>query len=261
MAEPVISLDNVGMRFSRNRRRHRSLRELIMKGRTGTRTDEFWPFRHVSFDIYQGESIGVVGRNGQGKSTLLSVVAGVLLPDEGEVVVRAGVAPLIQITGGFEPELTARENIYLVSGLHGMPREEIDETFDEVVDFAELRDFLDTPFKHFSSGMKVRLAFAVVSRLKEPVLLVDEVLAVGDKAFRAKCYQRIDSLLESGQTLFLVSHSEAQLRRFCTRGLYLEGGGLRGDGPIEEIIEQYDRDSGTFPDEPVNALAAADDYQ
>jgi ABC-2 type transport system ATP-binding protein len=260
VAEPVISLRNVGVQFSRNRRRHRSLRELILKGHTGTRADEFWPFRQVSFDIYQGESIGVVGRNGQGKSTLLSVIAGVLLPDEGVVTVRAGVAPLIQITGGFEPELTARENVYLVSGLHGMPREEIDATFDEVVEFAELRDFLDTPYKHFSSGMKVRLAFSVVSRLKEPILLVDEVLAVGDKAFRAKCYQRIETLLQSGQTLFLVSHSEAQLKRFCTRGLYLEGGGLRGDGPIEEIIEQYDRDSGSFPEDPVNALAAADDY-
>jgi ABC-2 type transport system ATP-binding protein len=259
VAEPVISLRDVGVQFSRNRRRHRSLRELILKGHTGTRADEFWPFRNVSFDIYSGESMGVVGRNGQGKSTLLSVIAGVLLPDEGVVTVRAGVAPLIQITGGFEPELTARENVYLVSGLHGMTREEIDDSFDEVVAFAELADFLDTPYKHFSSGMKVRLAFSVVSRLHEPILLVDEVLAVGDKAFKAKCYKRIESLLEGGQTLFLVSHSEAQLKRFCTRGLYLEGGGLRCDGPIDEVLEQYDRDSGAWGDEPVNALAAADD--
>jgi ABC-2 type transport system ATP-binding protein len=259
MAEPVISLDDVGVQFSRNRRRHRSLRELILKGHTGTRADEFWPFRHVSFDIFQGESIGVVGRNGQGKSTLLSVIAGVLLPDEGVVTVRVGVAPLIQITGGFEPELTARDNVYLVSGLHGMSREEIDDTFDEVIEFAELGDFLDTPYKHFSSGMKVRLAFSVVSRLKEPVLLVDEVLAVGDKAFRAKCYKRIDSLLENGQTLFLVSHSEAQLKRFCTRGLYLEGGELRADGPIDEVLERYDRDSGTWVENESNALAAVDD--
>jgi ABC-2 type transport system ATP-binding protein len=257
--EPVISLDKVGVQFSRNRRRHRSLRELVFKGHTGTRTDEFWPFRNVSFEIHQGESIGVVGRNGQGKSTLLSVIAGVLLPDEGVVTVRAGVAPLIQITGGFEAELTARENVYLVSGLHGMTRDEIDETFDEIIDFAELGDFLDTPYKHFSSGMKVRLAFSVVSRLREPVLLVDEVLAVGDKAFRAKCYKRIDSLLENGQTLFLVSHSEAQLKRFCTRGLYLESGSLRADGPIEEVIETYDREAGTSANTADNALAAMDD--
>jgi len=259
VAPPLISLKSVGVQFSRNRRRHRSLRELLLKGHTGTRADEFWPFRDVSFDIYQGESIGVVGRNGQGKSTLLSVIAGVLLPDEGVVTVRAGVAPLIQITGGFEPDLSARDNIYLVSGLHGMTREEIDEAFDEIVAFAELGDVLDTPYKHFSSGMKVRLAFSVVSRLREPILLVDEVLAVGDKAFRAKCYRRIESLLDNGQTLFLVSHSEGHLKRFCNRGLYLEGGGLRGDGPIDEVLEAYDRDAGTWVDEPMNALAAADE--
>ena len=222
---PVISLRDVGVRFTRNRRKHRSLRELLFKGHTGTNANEFWPFRGVSFDIYQGESIGVVGRNGQGKSTLLSLIAGVLLPDEGDVTVRAGVAPLIQITGGFEGELTARENVYLVSGT---------ARHDQGGDRRELRrdrrvqrtrsDFLDTPYKHFSSGMKVRLAFSVVSRLQEPILLVDEVLAVGDKAFRVKCYKRIESLLESGQTLFLVSHSESQLKRFCQRGLYLEGG-------------------------------------
>ena len=182
---PLISLRDVGVRFTRNRRKHRSLRELLFKGHTGTNTNEFWPFRGVSFDIRQGESIGVVGRNGQGKSTLLSLIAGVQLPDEGDVTVRAGVAPLIQITGGFEKELTARENVYLVSGLHGMTKDEIDENFDDIVEFSELGDFLDTPYKHFSSGMKVRLAFSVVSRLHEPILLVDEVLAVGDKASRS----------------------------------------------------------------------------
>ena len=254
MSEPIISLQDVGVRFSRNRRRHRSVRELLIKGRTGTRPDEFWPFRNVTFDIQQGEAIGVVGRNGQGKSTLLSLIAGVLLPDEGSVEVRAGVAPLIAITGGFEGELTARENIYLVAGLHGMSRAEIDENFDDIVAFSELKDFLDTPFKHFSSGMKVRLAFSVVVRLEEPILLVDEVLAVGDKAFKRKCYQRIDSLLGDGQTLFLVSHSEAQLKRFCTRGLYLEGGELRADGPIEDVIEQYERDTGTWEEDNLTAM-------
>jgi ABC-2 type transport system ATP-binding protein len=253
--EPIISLRDVGVQFSRTRRRHRSLRELLIKGQTGTKAEEFWPFRNVSFDIRPGEAIGVVGRNGQGKSTLLSLIAGVLLPDEGVVEVKAGVAPLIALTGGFEGELTARENIYLVAGLHGMSRKEIDDEFEDIVEFSELRDFLDTPFKHFSSGMKVRLAFSVVVRLHEPILLVDEVLAVGDKAFKRKCYRRIDSLLDTGQTLFLVSHSEAQLKRFCTRGLYLEGGELRADGPIEEVIEQYERDTGTWEDDNLSAMS------
>jgi ABC-2 type transport system ATP-binding protein len=248
--EPVISLRDVGIRFSRNRRRKRSIRDLLIRGQLGLDSDgEFWPFQHVSFDIYPGESIGVVGRNGQGKSTLLSLIAGVLLPDEGTVTVRAGVAPLIALTGGFVPELTARENIWLVAGLHGMTDTEIKEAFDEIVDFSELGDFLDTPFKHFSSGMKVRLAFSVVSRLREPILLVDEVLAVGDKRFRQKCLARIEELLSGGTTLFLVSHSEGNLRRYCKRGLYLESGELRADGPIEEVIEKYERDQGTWVDQ------------
>jgi ABC-2 type transport system ATP-binding protein len=242
--EPIISLRDVGIRFARNRRRHRSVRELIIKGHTGTRTDEFWPFRNVSFDIQRGQAVGVVGRNGQGKSTLLSLIAGVLMPDEGTVTVRAGVAPLIALTGGFEGDLTARENIGLVAGLHGMSDREIKENFDEIVEFAEIGDFLDTPFKHFSSGMKVRLAFSVVSRLREPILLVDEVLAVGDAKFRQKCFKRIEWLLGEGQTLFLVSHSTPHLTRFCERGLYLESGELRADGPIDEIIAQYERDIG-----------------
>jgi ABC-2 type transport system ATP-binding protein len=249
MSEPVISLHDVGIQFSRGRRRHRSVRELLIKGRTGTRADEFWPFRHVSFDIHEGEAIGVVGRNGQGKSTLLSLIAGVLIPDEGTVEVRAGVAPLIAITGGFVGDLTARENIGLVAGLHGMTDSEIADSFDEIVDFAEIRDFLDTPYKHFSSGMKVRLAFSVVSRLREPIMLVDEVLAVGDKAFRKKCFKRIEWLLGEGQTLFLVSHSAGNLTKFCERGLYLSGGELRADGPIEEVIKQYEYETDTLEDE------------
>jgi ABC-2 type transport system ATP-binding protein len=253
MTEPIISLRDVGIQFARNRRRHRSVRELLIRGRTGTRPDEFWPFRHLNLDIAQGEQIGVVGRNGQGKSTLLRLIAGVLLPDEGSVTVRAGVAPLIAITGGFEGELSARENIYLVAGLHGMTREQIDASFDEIVDFAELHDFLDTPYKHFSSGMKVRLAFSVVSRLEEPILLVDEVLAVGDKSFKRKCFRRIDSLIGTGQTLFLVSHSAGNLRRFCKRGIYLEGGELRADGPIEDVVHQYDVDMDTL-DDPQNDI-------
>jgi ABC-2 type transport system ATP-binding protein len=140
----------------------------------------------------------------------------------------------------------------LVSGLHGMTNKEIEDAFDEIVEFSELGDFLDTPFKHFSSGMKVRLAFAVVSRLNEPIMLVDEVLAVGDKRFRNKCLTRIEQLLEGGTTLFLVSHSEGSLRRYCQRGLYLESGELRADGPIEDVIEQYERDQGTWVEREVD---------
>ena len=242
---PVIAVRDAGVRFSRGRR-HRSLRDWALRGESGLRTDEFWALRDVSFDVRPGEAIGVVGRNGQGKSTLLKLIAGVMIPDRGAVDVNAGVAPLIEITGGFVNDLTVRDNIALTAGLHGMSKADIAARFDEMVAFAEIDDFVDTPYKHLSSGMKVRVAFAVVSRLEEPIILVDEVLAVGDKAFKRKCYARIDELLAAGRTLFLVSHSETDLRRFCSRGLYLRQGRLIADGPMADVLAAYaDDDGGT----------------
>jgi ABC-2 type transport system ATP-binding protein len=243
--DAVISVQNVGIRFRRNRRFRRSFKDLLSGRKRRTMPDEFWALRTVNFTVNRGEAIGVVGRNGQGKSTLLKLVAGVMLPDEGTVQVHSGVAPLIEITGGFVDDLTVRENIYLTSGLHGLKRHEIDARFDEIIDFAEIRDFLDTPYKHLSTGMKVRIAFSVVSRLEEPILLVDEVLAVGDRAFKEKCYTRIEELLAGGRTLFFVSHNEKELRRFCSRGLYLDKGKLVLDAPIAEVLDRYGSDYGT----------------
>ncbi len=235
-------MDAIGIRFKRNRAARRSFKDLFA-GRTRRKLPgQFWALRDVSFDVQPGEAIGVVGRNGQGKSTLLKLVARVMLPDEGTVHVAGGVAPLIEITGGFVNDLTVRDNVYLTAGLHGMTRREIDAAFDEIIDFAEIEDFVDTPYKHLSSGMKVRIAFAVISRLDEPILLVDEVLAVGDRGFREKCYRRIDELLAGGRTLFFVSHSEKDLLRFCRRGLYLDKGALKLDGTIEEVLSAYNAD-------------------
>lgn len=240
----MIEVDGLGIRYRRNRRGRRSFKDLFSSTRRRKRPDEFWALRDVSFTVHAGEAIGVVGRNGQGKSTLLKLVAEVQLPDEGHVRVHGGVAPLIEITGGFVDDLSVRDNVYLTAGLHGMSKGEIDERFAEIVDFAGIGDFVDTPYKHLSSGMKVRIAFSVMSRVEEPVLLVDEVLAVGDKGFREKCYARIEEMLAEGRTLFFVSHSERDLRRFCTRGLYLEGGRLLLDGPIDEVVERYNADHG-----------------
>lgn len=246
MERTAIAVSDLGVRFRRNRRRRRSIKDLFGGTLRRTRPDEFWALREVSFVVEPGEAIGVVGRNGQGKSTLLKLVAGVLLPDEGSVVVSDGVAPLIEITGGFVGDLSVRENVRLTAGLHGMPRAEVNRRFDGIIEFAELEDFVDTPYKHLSNGMKVRLAFAVVSELDEPILLVDEVLAVGDKAFREKCYRRIDDLLSRGRTLFFVSHNEKDLRRFCTRGLYLRDHRLVLDAPLEEVIARYHADTGVI---------------
>jgi len=241
-SSPVIEVENLGIRFRRNRKSRRNFKDLFAGRNRRTLSGEFWALRGASFTVGAGEAIGVVGRNGQGKSTLLKLVAEVILPDEGSVSVHGGVAPLIEITGGFVPELTVRDNVYLTAGLHGMKRTEVDARFDEIIDFAEIRDFLDTPYKHLSSGMKVRIAFSVISRLEEPIMLVDEVLAVGDKGFREKCYRRIEELLAGGRTLFFVSHNENDLRRFCTRGLYLNKGELVLDASIDEVLKRYNAD-------------------
>ncbi|KJL28402.1 ABC transporter ATP-binding protein [Microbacterium oxydans] len=240
----AIAVEGLGVSFRRNRRGRRSFKDLFAGASRRSRPGEFWPLRNVSFTVLPGEAIGVVGRNGQGKSTLLRLVAKVLLPDEGTVTVNGGVAPLIEITGGFVGDLTVRENVRLTAGLHGMSRAEVARRYDGIIAFAELDGFEDTPYKHLSNGMKVRLAFAVVSQLDEPILLVDEVLAVGDKGFRDKCYQRIDELLSEGRTLFFVSHNERDLRRFCSRGLYLDKGALVLDAPIDTVLDRYNADSG-----------------
>ncbi|MBW1640580.1 MULTISPECIES: ABC transporter ATP-binding protein [Microbacterium] len=238
----AITVDGVGVRFRTRRRGRPNFKDLFGGSSRRSRSGEFWALRDVSFTVQKGESIGVVGRNGQGKSTLLRLVAGVLLADEGTVRVNGGVAPLIELTGGFVGDLTVRENVRMTAGLHGMSKAEVSRRYDGIIAFAELEDFQETPYKHLSNGMKVRLAFSVVSQLDEPILLVDEVLAVGDKAFRDKCYRRIDELLAEGRTLFFVSHSERDLRRFCTRGLYLNKGSLVLDAPLDEVLERYDAD-------------------
>ncbi|ASU60247.1 MULTISPECIES: ABC transporter ATP-binding protein [Nocardiopsis] len=244
---PVIEAKNLGVKFAVNRRRKRSLREMFIHGTKrdpNAEGDEFWPLRDVTFDIGRGECVGIVGKNGTGKSTLLKLIAGVLIPDEGEVHVHGKVAPLLELRAGFNDNLTGRENVYLVGSLHGMSEKQIDERFDEIVDFAEIKSkFVDTPVRHYSSGMKVRLGFALISQLEHPIMLVDEVLAVGDKAFKRKCYEAIDRMLANQRTMVLVSHSERDLRRFCNRGLYVKGGGLALDTDIDAALAAYNEDT------------------
>ncbi len=239
MTTPAIVADDLGIQFFKSRRRRSSLRtQLFHPGRVRP-SEQFWGLRHISFTVQPGEAVGLVGANGQGKSTLLKLVAGVLIPDEGSVAVNGGVAPLIEVTGGFVNDLTARDNIFLTAGLHGLSQDQIEARFDEITDFAAIGDRLDMPYRHLSSGMKVRLGFAVITQLDEPIVLVDEVLAVGDRKFKRKCYRRMEDMLADGRTLFLVSHSQRELKRFCSRGLYLRQGELALDGPIDEVVSTY----------------------
>jgi ABC-2 type transport system ATP-binding protein len=244
----VIDVKDIGISFRRNRKRNFSIREMLLQQRNTSPKGDFWALRNINFQVNAGEAVGLMGANGEGKSTLLRIIAGVLLPDEGSVTVNGGVAPLIELTGGLKSDLTARDNIGLVAGLHGVSRSELKKRFDSIVEFAEVGDFLDTPVRHFSSGMKVRLGFSIVTSIDEPIILVDEALAVGDAAFKEKCYIRMKDLLNQGKTLFLVSHKERDLKEFCTRGLYLKNGSLAVNGTLTEALNAYQQDSGGIHD-------------
>ncbi|HJA00202.1 ABC transporter ATP-binding protein [Candidatus Collinsella stercoripullorum] len=201
---------------------------------------EFRALKDISFKVRRGEVVGLVGTNGSGKSTMLKIIAGVLEPSEGECIVRGNIAPLIELGAGFDPELTARENIYLNGSLLGYTKEFIDDNLEGIIEFAELRDFMDMPLKNFSSGMTARIAFAIATITEPDILIVDETLSVGDVFFQEKCERRIQRFIESGDvTVLFVSHSIEQVERICQRAIWIEKGDLRMDGPVDEVCEAY----------------------
>jgi ABC-type polysaccharide/polyol phosphate transport system ATPase subunit len=217
-----------------------SLREFLpalFKGRGFT--EPFYALREVSFTITQGETVGIVGRNGSGKSTILKLIAGVMAPSTGEVRVYGRVSPLIELGAGFHPDLTGRENIHLNASILGMSAKQIKAQFQAIVDFAELWDFIDTPVKRYSSGMYIRLGFSVAVHSNPEILLVDEVLSVGDTYFQEKCLAKMHEFQEQGTTMVLVSHSMDLVQRFCERVIFINGGRLVDEGPPAKIIDEY----------------------
>ncbi|MDA1358474.1 ABC transporter ATP-binding protein [Glycomyces luteolus] len=242
MEEPIIQARDLGICFAKGKQKKGRVKDLFVRraaNQKGVAAQDFWPLRHVNFDIFPGDAVGIIGRNGTGKSTLLRLITGVLIPDEGYVRREGRVAPLIALSAGFSGDLTGRENVNLVGALHGMTNKEIKAKYDEIVEFSELEDFMDTPLKHYSSGMKVRLGFGVITQLPHPILLVDEALAVGDAAFKRKCQAVIAGLLKEGRTLVFVSHSEGDLKKYCKRGIFLDAGTLVTDGTVEEALDSY----------------------
>ena len=243
----TISLENVSKHYRKYDDRAR------LSGRFGrllTRTSRSWlpALRDVDLQVQPGESVGVVGRNGAGKSTLLQLLCGVTAPSAGRVSVRGRVAPLISVGVGFHPELTGRENVYVNGTILGMTKAEIDRRFDDVVAFAELEHFIDTPVKFYSSGMFVRLGFAVAVEARPDVLLVDEVLAVGDFAFQVRCFERMNEIRAAGTTIVVVSHNMSSIRGFCDRGIVLNAGRVEHDGsPVDAIARYYELSAGAEP--------------
>jgi lipopolysaccharide transport system ATP-binding protein len=224
-------------------RPYRRLRRLPPRRPPATgRRETFWALRDVSFDVRRGERLGIIGRNGAGKSTLLKILSRVVYPTAGEARLRGRVTSLLEVGTGFNPNLTGRENVYLNASIHGLDEWEIEAHFDEIVAFSGIADFLDTAVKHYSSGMFMRLAFSVAAHLDPDILLLDEVLAVGDLAFQQKCLARVEGLTSQGRTVLFVSHNMDAIARFCDRCLWLEGGRIVRDGPAVEVIDAYVRE-------------------
>lgn len=237
---PLIDAVDVGKKFARFHRRATSLKERLVRREQGAKED-FWALRDVTLQVHAGETVGITGPNGSGKSTLLKVLSGILRSTTGEVAVRGRVASLLELGAGFDGELTGRENVYLNSALLGVPRAETDRLFDQIVEFSELGEFIDNPVKHYSSGMYVRLGFAVAVHVDPDLLIIDEVLAVGDAAFQQKCIDRIRLFQRQGKTILFVSHSSGQIASLCTRAILLDHGRVLFDGPAKETVERLNR--------------------
>ena len=230
----IISVDHVSMRFRLASEKVDSM--LIGFALNG---NEFWALNDVSFQIQKGDALGLIGLNGSGKSTMLKIIAGVLKPTKGSVAVRGEVAPLIELGAGFDYDLTASENIFLNGALMGRSHEEMESYYDGIVEFSELKDFIDVPVKNFSSGMIARLAFAIATIGTPDILICDEVLSVGDFRFQEKCHKRIGEMLEKGTTLLFVSHSIEQVEGLCNKAVWLEHGNVKMFGECKEVAEIY----------------------
>jgi lipopolysaccharide transport system ATP-binding protein len=237
-ADLAVSIDQVGKRFKRHTDRRGSLKELIVRGRAKNEED-FWAVRDVSIDIPKGSVYGLIGHNGSGKSTLLKMIGGIYRPTTGSIVTDGRVAALIELGAGFHPDMSGRENIQLNGSLLGMSRKEIGAVTDEIIDFSGLSEFINEPVKHYSSGMYVRLGFAVAVHMKPDVLLVDEVLAVGDEEFQRKCFDHLYALRKAGKTIIVVSHGLGQLEGLCDEVAWLEHGQLQQAGNTTDTIAAY----------------------
>lgn len=238
--QEIITVDHVSMRFSLASEKMDSFKEYVIKSiKRQLSYDEFWALKDVSFGVDRGDALGLIGLNGSGKSTMLKVIAGVLKPTKGSVTVRGTIAPMIELGAGFDMDLTATENIFLNGALLGYSRHEMEKQYDSIVDFSELYDFMNVPVKNFSSGMISRLGFAIATIGVPDILIVDEVLSVGDFRFQEKCQKRIRNMLDKGTTLLFVSHSIKQVKELCNKIVWLEKGNMKMCGEAEKIAEIY----------------------
>ncbi len=246
----ALRVNQVSMKFNLSSQKVDNIKEYVIKMlKKELMYQEFWALKNVDFEIKRGDRVGILGMNGAGKSTLLKVIAGVLKPTEGNVQCFGKIAPLLELGAGFDRQYTGAENIYLYGAVLGYSREFIQQKYDEIVKFSELGRFIDVPVKNYSSGMKARLGFSIATVVEPEILILDEVLSVGDKRFRKKCEARIQSMFDKGVTVLFVSHSTDQVLRMCNKGILLEQGKLIAQGDVEEIVDLYDEKLGMERDD------------
>nr|MBP3597982.1 ABC transporter ATP-binding protein [Eubacterium sp.] len=246
----AMKVDHVSMKFNLSSQKVDNIKEYVIKLlKKELMYQEFWALKDIDFEIKKGDRVGVLGLNGAGKSTLLKVIAGVLKPTEGNVETYGKIAPLLELGAGFDKQYTGAENIYLYGAVLGYSKEFIDKKYNEIVKFSELGKFIDVPVKNYSSGMKSRLGFSIATIVEPDILILDEVLAVGDKRFRKKCEARIRSMFDKGVTVLFVSHSTDQVLRMCNKAILLEQGKLIAHGDVEEVVDLYDEKLGVERDD------------
>lgn len=240
MNKYAVEVENVSMKFNLGRYKINSFKEyLIRMLKKEIEYDNFYALKDVSFKIEQGDAFAIVGRNGSGKSTLLKIISGIYRPTEGNLKINGSIAPLIELGAGFDMELTARENIFLNAAVLGYSKKFISERYDYILDFSELNEFEDVPLKNYSSGMLARLGFSIATLVKPDILIVDEILSVGDYAFQEKCEKKMDELTSGGTTLILVSHSIEQVKKICNHAVWIDKGELKAIGTVDEVADKY----------------------
>jgi ABC-2 type transport system ATP-binding protein len=246
----AIEVRDLGVSFKIYHNKRHTLKEALfyrLLGKNASST--FWALRNVSFDLPEGEILGVIGRNGGGKSTLFKTLANIYLPDEGEIIVNGKVSTLLSLGSGFDPQLSGRDNVYLNGSFLGLKQSEIEAVFDEIVSFAELEEFIDSPVKNYSSGMYSRLAFSIAVNITPDILLLDEVLGVGDEKFQAKCLHKMDELMGRARAILLVAHSTELINKICTKALWIDHGQVKAFGDTKHVTKEYRQFLGLPPDE------------
>lgn len=244
MDEKIIEVNNVSMMFNKSKERIDNVKEYFIRFiKRQIMIEEFWALKNVSFDVKKGEFLGIIGLNGSGKSTLLKLISGVMKPTNGNINVKGTIAPLIELGAGFDMNLSARENVFLNGAVLGFSRKEMQKKFEWIIDFAELWDFVDSPIKNYSSGMIARLGFSIATASNPDILIVDEILGVGDFKFQQKCHRRMNEIIESGATVLFVSHSINQIKELCSRVVWLNNGELIDIGDTQRICEKYIKES------------------